>query len=107
MPTRFAILGDGAWGTAIALLLARKEGHRVALWSARPENARLLRERRENVRLLPGVPIPETVLLTEDVGEAVGDADLLVSAIPTIHLRPTLARIAPAVPASARVLSLT
>ncbi len=107
MPTKFAILGDGAWGTALALLLAQKDGHRVALWSARPENARLLRERRENVRLLPGVAIPETVLLTEDVGEAIGGADLLVSAIPTVHLRPTLARIAPAVPASARVLSLT
>ena len=58
MPTTFAVLGDGAWGTAIALLLAQNPTHRVTLWSAREENGRLLRERRENVRLLPGVPIP-------------------------------------------------
>src|SRR5258708_9454686 len=107
MPTRFAVLGDGSWGTAIALLLAQKDGHRVALWSARPENARLLRERRENVRLLPGVPIPENILLTEDIGAALKDADLIVSAVPTVYLRATLERIAAAVPATARILSLT
>src|SRR5690242_4107105 len=105
MPTKFAILGDGAWGTAIALLLAKKDDHRVALWSARPENARILREKRANVRLLPGVPIPDSVALTEDVAAAVEGADLLVSAIPTVYLRPTLERIAPAVPATAWVLS--
>jgi glycerol-3-phosphate dehydrogenase (NAD(P)+) len=107
MPIKFAILGDGAWGTALALLLARKPEHQVVLWSARPANARILRERRENVHLLPGVTIPQEVLLTEDVGEAVGGADLLVSAIPTVHLRATLQRLAPAVSATARVLSLT
>ena len=107
MPIRFAILGDGAWGTAIALLLVKKDDHRVALWSARPENARLLREKRENVRLLPGVAIPDSVLLTEDIAEAVAGADLLVSAIPTVYLRATLQRIAAHVPATMRVLSLT
>src|SRR2546429_9989002 len=106
MPTRFAILGDGAWGTAIALLLARRDGHRVALWSARPENARLLRERRENVRLLPGVPIPENILLTEDIVAALEGADLLVSAVPTVYLRRTLERIAASWPATGPVRSL-
>ena len=53
MPTKFAVLGDGAWGTAIALLLAKEREHRVILWSAREENAVILREKRENVRLLP------------------------------------------------------
>jgi glycerol-3-phosphate dehydrogenase (NAD(P)+) len=105
--THFAILGAGAWGTAVALLLAQNAGHRVALWSARPETAGLLRARRENVRLLPGVPIPETVLLTADVAEAAGGADLLITAIPTLHLRPTLIRIAAALPAGVPVLSLT
>ena len=108
MPTKFAILGDGAWGTALALLLARKSAdNRVTLWSARPENARLLRERRENVRLLPGVRIDDSVELTEDAALAVADADLVISAIPTVYLRPTLRRLAGVVPASARVLSLT
>jgi glycerol-3-phosphate dehydrogenase (NAD(P)+) len=94
MSTSFAILGDGAWGTALALLLAGRSGHRVSLWSAREENGRILRERRENVRLLPGVPIPESIHLTTDVREAVDGADLWVAAIPTVYLRGTLQRIA-------------
>jgi glycerol-3-phosphate dehydrogenase (NAD(P)+) len=92
MFTTFAVLGDGAWGTALAILLAGRPGHRVCLWSARAENARLLQERRENVRLLPGVPIPPSVQLTTDVTAAVG-ADVWLSAIPTVYLRPTLERI--------------
>jgi glycerol-3-phosphate dehydrogenase (NAD(P)+) len=107
MPTTFAVLGDGAWGTAIALLLAQNPDHRVRLWSAREENGRLLQERRENVRLLPGVPIPESVELMREVRQAVADADLLVSAVPTVYLRVTLDRIAPLVRSGAPVLSLS
>src|SRR5919199_2836997 len=106
MRTSFAVLGDGAWGTAIALLLAQDPRHRVTLWSAREENGRVLRERRENVRLLPGVPIPEAVELTTDVARAVEGADLWVMAIPTVYLRATLARVAPALRPAAPVLSL-
>ena len=67
MRTSIAILGDGAWGTAIALLLAQNPRHRVTLWSARAENGRLLQERRENVRLLPGVPSRRASQLTTDI----------------------------------------
>ncbi len=106
MSNTFAVLGDGAWGTAIALLLAQNPEHRVRLWSARADNGRILQERRENVRLLPGVPIPDTVTLTLDIAEAVAGADLWVAAIPTIYLRTMLERIASAVQPSAPVLSL-
>src|SRR5438132_11973853 len=106
MPAKMAILGDGAWGTAVALLLAVNPEHRVTLWSAREENARLLRERRENVNLLPGVPIPPEVELTADIGRAVDGAELWVVAIPTIYLRATLQRVAPAVRCDRPVLSL-
>jgi glycerol-3-phosphate dehydrogenase (NAD(P)+) len=94
MPQRFTILGDGSWGTAVALLLARRSEHAVTLWSARAENGRLVREQRENVRFLPGVPIPPALRLTSDAAEAVGDADLLIAAIPTLYLRATLGRLA-------------
>lgn len=103
----FAVLGAGGWGTAISLVLAQNPAHRVRLWSARPDQAELLHEKRENVRYLPGVSIPESVLLTCEITTAVADADLLITAIPTIHLRDTLSRIAPQVPASCPVLSLT
>lgn len=102
----FGILGAGAWGTAVALVLTQDARHRVALWSARPENARLLHEKRENVRLLPGVKIPDSVLLTTDIGAAVANADLLVAAIPTVHLRGALATVAGSVPAGTPILSL-
>jgi glycerol-3-phosphate dehydrogenase (NAD(P)+) len=105
MPARFAILGSGAWGTAVAIILAQNSEHRVALWSARPENA-AWHARRENVRLLPGIAIPPGVLLTTDIGEAVARADLLITSIPTVHLRATLKRIAGAVPKSAPLVSL-
>jgi glycerol-3-phosphate dehydrogenase (NAD(P)+) len=93
MSTTFAVLGDGAWGTALAILLSRQPGHRVSLWSARADNGRLLQQRRENVDLLPGVAIPPDVELTMDLGAAC-EADVWVSAIPTVYLRPTLTRVA-------------
>lgn len=107
MSTQFAVLGDGAWGTAIALLLAQSPNHRVTLWSAREENFRILREHRENRRLLPGVPIPPAVQLTTDIGEATTNADLWITAIPTIYLRTTLAPVAPRLVRATPVLSLT
>jgi glycerol-3-phosphate dehydrogenase (NAD(P)+) len=102
----FAVLGAGAWGTAVALVLAGDTRHRVSLWSARPENAVELHERRENVRLLPGVPIPPGVLLTSDIASAVEGADLLIAAVPTVHLRTVFGRIAGFIPAHLPVLSL-
>ncbi len=92
--------------TAIALLLAQNPQHRVRLWSARAENGRILQERRENVRLLPGIPIPSSVELTLDVAEAVADADLWIAAVPTVYLRATLERIAGEVRPNAPVVSL-
>ena len=106
MTTRFAILGSGAWGTAIAMILAQNPLHRVALWSARPESAAIWHARRENVRLLPGVAIPQSILLTTDIREAVAGVDLLVAAVPTAYLRVTLNRIATAIPQGKPFLSL-
>jgi len=105
MLTRFAVLGDGAWGTAIALLLAGNVEHQVVLWSARAESARALRERRENVTYLPGVPIPKSIELTSDVSRA-ASADLYVAAVPTVYLRATLTPVAKELQPDRPVLSL-
>jgi glycerol-3-phosphate dehydrogenase (NAD(P)+) len=106
MPTTFAILGAGAWGTAVAVLLAQNSRYRVRLWGARPESASELIARRENVALLPGIAIPDTVEITADAGQAVAGADLVIAAVPTVYMRATLqplvATISPTVP----VLSL-
>ena len=63
-------------------------------------------QQRENVRLLPGVPIPPSVQLTTEIREATAGADLLVGAIPTVHLRPALERISGALSVACPVLSL-
>ena len=107
MPTTIAVLGDGGWGTAVARILARTPDHRVRLWSARPEHGARLRQDRENVRYLPGVPIPEAVELVVDPAAAVDGADLWVSAIPTVYLRPTLLRFRELAGPTVPVVSLT
>jgi glycerol-3-phosphate dehydrogenase (NAD(P)+) len=107
MPSTFAVLGAGAWGTAIALHLAQNPSHRVRLWCARPEVAQELTECRENVRLLPGVPIPPAVEVTADADRALAAVDLCITAIPTVYLRTTLPRLAKLVPRGAAVISLS
>jgi glycerol-3-phosphate dehydrogenase (NAD(P)+) len=106
MPIKFAILVDGAWGTAIGILLASHNDHRVTLWSARQENARILQERRENVTYLPGVAIPPALELTTDISHAVSGAEVLVVAIPTVYLRQTLEQITPSLLDERPVVSL-
>src|SRR4029079_710760 len=95
MPTTFAVLGSGGWGTAIAVLLAQDPDHRVRLWGAHAETVHRVREARENARLLPGVHIPESVEITDDPATAVDGADCWVTAIPTAFLRTTIARFIP------------
>src|SRR5438094_76424 len=93
MSTKFAVLGDGAWGTTIALLLAQNPDHEVVLWSAREESGRALRAHRENRRLLPGVAIPDGIGLTWNISEASAGAAAYIAAIPTVYLRATLQKI--------------
>lgn len=105
--TRFSILGDGAWGTAIALHLAKVPEAEVRLWSARADNFAILKTYRENRRLLPGVPIPAAIQLTNDPAEAVRQADLWITAIPTVYLRSTIAPFRGLLPAGVPIVSLT
>ena len=89
---KIAVLGDGAWGTTLAVLLASK-GNAVNLWGAFPEYVEVLRQERENVKFLPGVSIPETVNLCSDLGLALAGADILVTAAPSHVLRKVCERI--------------
>jgi glycerol-3-phosphate dehydrogenase (NAD(P)+) len=106
MPT-FAVLGSGGWGTALAVVLAQRPGTAVRLWSAREGTGRELRQRRENIRQLPGVSIPPEVLVTTDPAEATTGADCWVAAVPTAFLRETLSRLKPFAGGDLPVVSLT
>ena len=83
---RAVVLGDGSWGTTLALLLARN-GIDTCLWSAFPEQTRELQEARENKRFLPGVILPENLRFSADPFEAASGVDLAVSVVPTQYLR--------------------
>jgi glycerol-3-phosphate dehydrogenase (NAD(P)+) len=83
---RSAVLGAGAWGTALAKVLADK-GERVTLFARRAELAEQLRRQGENERYLPGVPLPANLTATDDLDEALGGADLIVLAVPSDSLR--------------------
>ena len=86
---RVTVLGDGGWGTALALVNARR-GNDVVLWSAFPDYAKVIREKRENIKFLPGVPLPESIRVSADLKEAVEAAEIIVLAIPTQFLRNVL-----------------
>jgi glycerol-3-phosphate dehydrogenase (NAD(P)+) len=90
--SRIAILGSGAWGTALALSLHRRGGHRLTLWAHSPEAAREIIEPGENTLFLPGFPIPPEIIVTGD-NAAVADAEIVVSVVPSEFLRSTFARL--------------
>ena len=83
-----SVIGAGSWGTALALLLC-KNGHDVTVWSYKEEEVRTLSEKREQVRKLPGVKIPNEIFFTADLKEAVEGKDVVVLAVPSIHVRNT------------------
>jgi glycerol-3-phosphate dehydrogenase (NAD(P)+) len=90
--SRIAILGSGAWGTAIALSLHRRGGHQISLWAHTSELAQQILSAGENTQFLPGFPIPSGIAITGD-REAITSADILISTIPSEFLRPTILRI--------------
>ncbi len=84
-----SVLGDGGWGTALALVSARR-GNPTLLWSAFPDYAKFLKEKRENKKFLPGVPLPPSLQISSDLKEAVQFGEVLILAIPTQFLRNVL-----------------
>jgi len=86
---RICVLGDGGWGTALAILLARKK-YSVKLWGAFAGYLQFVRKKRENVKFLPGVKIPRSLALVEDLAVAVNRAELIVLAVPTQYTRSVL-----------------
>jgi glycerol-3-phosphate dehydrogenase (NAD(P)+) len=104
--SRIAVLGSGAWGTAIALALHRRGGHQITLWAHSPEAAREIAGAGENLQFLPGFHIPKEIAITGDCA-AVSDAEIVVSVVPSEFLRPTLLRLRPHLHNSQLIVSAT
>ncbi len=95
---RLAILGAGAWGTALGVALASR--HQISLWARDPAQCRKLAADRINARYLPDIAIPGRVRITPDIGSAIENSELIVVAVPTSALRETLRLVASAMPAA-------
>ncbi len=93
---RIAVLGAGAWGTALALGFAGR--HAVTLWTWQAEHADTMRADRENRQFLSGHPFPEALAVSADLDAAIAIADLALIATPMAGLRTTAARLAAAQP---------
>jgi glycerol-3-phosphate dehydrogenase (NAD(P)+) len=90
---KVTVLGAGSWGTTLALVLF-DNGHDVTLWSYKPEQAQLIREKHENPAFLPGIPIPPAIKTTADIEAACSKRDMIVAAVPAQFLRSVVDRIA-------------
>jgi glycerol-3-phosphate dehydrogenase (NAD(P)+) len=104
--SRIAVLGSGAWGTAIALSLHRRGTHQVTLWAHSTEAAQEIADAGENTLFLPGFPLPKEIAIT-GAGEAVRDAEIIVSVVPSEFLRSTIARLRPYIHDGQIVVSAT
>lgn len=88
---KITVIGDGGWGTTLAMILEQK-GNNVTVWGVFPDYIETMKSKRENIKFLPGVKIPETIVLTSELSAAVRDADILVLAAPSQHMREVAGR---------------
>lgn len=90
----YSVIGAGSWGTALARVLA-KNGHQVTVWSIMEDEIAMLKEKREHETKLPGVKLPETIVFTTDLKEAVEGKEMLVLAVPSPYTRNTSKSMSP------------
>ncbi len=88
------VLGAGSWGTALSVLL-HDNGHHVTVWSIDENEVKMLSEKREHELKLPGVKIPDDMIITGDLETAVRNKDFLVLAVPSPFTRSTARKMRP------------
>ena len=86
--SKVGVLGAGSWGTALALLL-ESNGHDITIWSIDKKEVQMLTEKREHETKLPGIKLPESIKITDDIERAIINKDFLVLAVPSPFTRST------------------
>ena len=104
--TQIGIVGTGAWGTTLGILLART-GHKTVLWSRTKARAGELTNARVNERSVPGVEFPDSMSVTASLDESFTDSELVIVAVPSITVRENLRKIAHALPANSNIICAT
>lgn len=88
------VLGAGSWGTALSVLLS-DNGHQVTVWSIDENEVKMLNEKREHELKLPGVKLPDDMVITGDLGSTIRGKDFLVLAVPSPFTRSTAKKMSP------------
>ena len=102
-----AIIGGGAWGTGLAIVLGRKGIHRVRLWAHEIDVCESISKVHVNERFLPGCRIPDSVDASNDLASVLRPAHIVVSVMPSQHCRQLFERIKPHLQPGALIVSAT
>jgi glycerol-3-phosphate dehydrogenase (NAD(P)+) len=105
--SEISIIGAGAWGTALAIVLGRKDTHRVRLWAHEEEVCESIAHRRMNEKFLPGQEIPSCVTPCNSLAQALEGASIVVSVMPSQHCRDLFVQMRPHLRADTMIVSAT
>ena len=100
-----SIIGAGSWGTALSVVL-HKNGHKITIWSALAPEIEMLKEKHEQAEKLPGVILPDDIMFTTDLKEAIEGKDMLVLAVPSPFTRSTAKAMSPFVAEGQLIVSV-
>jgi glycerol-3-phosphate dehydrogenase (NAD(P)+) len=104
--SKVAVLGTGAWGTALAKVLAEK-GNDVWIWARREELCTPINQQHENARYLPGIALPDNLKATHELGRAIDGANLIVFVVPSHATREVAKLAAPFIAPDVPIVSAT
>jgi glycerol-3-phosphate dehydrogenase (NAD(P)+) len=105
--SEIAIIGAGAWGTGIAIVLGRKGTHRVRLWAHEADVCESIMQKRLNEKFLPGRSIPDSVTASNDLFATLKGAQIVVSVMPSQHCRTLFERMRALLPPQTLIVSAT
>jgi glycerol-3-phosphate dehydrogenase (NAD(P)+) len=105
--SEIAIIGAGAWGTALSIVLGRKQTHRVRLWAHEKEVCKSIAQQGVNEKFLPGQSIPACVTACNDLAETLAGAAIVVSVMPSQHCRGLFEQIRPHLRTETMIVSAT
>jgi glycerol-3-phosphate dehydrogenase (NAD(P)+) len=92
---KIAIIGAGAWGTALSIALGRKGSHQLKLWAYEKDVVESIRTTHVNEPFLSGCPMPESIAATQNLAEAVEGAEIVLSVMPSHHARRVWSQLKP------------
>jgi glycerol-3-phosphate dehydrogenase (NAD(P)+) len=105
--SRIAIIGAGAWGTALSIALGQKGTHDIRLWAHEKEVQASILSRHVNEIFLPEEVLPESVSVTGDFEQALNGAEIVVSVMPSQHCRQVFQKMRPFVKPEMMIVSAT